>query len=89
MKGTNGSILQQATYSASVFNCRQYESALDSLRFQIKLFLMEQFELLASSCQNSSACPPVTEAEHVIGLIEMTFPRFYGEGHLRVRVSRC
>ena len=78
-------------YSTSAFH-RRRASALDSFRFQIKLFLMEQFELLASSCQNSSLRPfgrPVTETEHVIGLIEMTFPRFYGEGHLGVSVSRC
>lgn len=52
--GMNGSMLLPATYKAGMFNLWHQGSLLDLYMFQIKMFLMEQFELLASSCQNSS-----------------------------------
>lgn len=87
--GLNGSVVQRATYSVCmqtvcisfgfiyIPNQNVSNGAIWALSIQL-------WKLLSASLW-----PAVTETEHVIGLIEMTFSCLYGEGHLRVRVSRC
>lgn len=81
-----------APLSAVAFNWRRSDSLLGLFKFFNQSSangLIGAFIFQLSKVLRASLRPSPIEAEHVIGLIEMTFPHLDGVGHLPVSVSRC